>query len=150
MLFLQWWTLARSCEQNQILSSLSCLCLVFCHSFKQTNKKQVIHYPAQQLIFFFFKMRFLFIVLAVQDSLCRPGWSRTQRSTSLCFLSAAIKGVYHHYPSNNWFLRITQVKCKHVFTYHTYTYVYYRWLFVAASRNLEVSQALTKDQQTAH
>jgi hypothetical protein len=30
------------------------------------------------------------------NSLCRPGWPRTQKSTCLCLPSAGIKGVHHH------------------------------------------------------
>ena len=30
------------------------------------------------------------------NSLCRPGWPRTQKSTYLCLLSAEIKGMRHH------------------------------------------------------
>jgi hypothetical protein len=30
------------------------------------------------------------------NSLCRPGWPRTQKSACLCLPSAGIKGVHHH------------------------------------------------------
>jgi hypothetical protein len=30
------------------------------------------------------------------NSLCRPGWLRTQKSACLCLPSAGIKGVRHH------------------------------------------------------
>jgi hypothetical protein len=30
------------------------------------------------------------------NSLCRPGWPRTQRSACLCLPSAGIKGMCHH------------------------------------------------------
>jgi hypothetical protein len=30
------------------------------------------------------------------NSLCRPGWPRTQKSACLCLQSAGIKGVRHH------------------------------------------------------
>jgi hypothetical protein len=30
------------------------------------------------------------------NSLCRPGWPGTQKSTYLCLLSAGIKGVHHY------------------------------------------------------
>jgi hypothetical protein len=30
------------------------------------------------------------------NSLCRPGWPWTQRSTCLCLLRARIKGVSHY------------------------------------------------------
>jgi hypothetical protein len=33
------------------------------------------------------------------NSLCRPGWPRTQKSSCLCLPSAGIKGVHHHHPA---------------------------------------------------
>jgi hypothetical protein len=30
------------------------------------------------------------------NSLCRPGWPRTQKSTCLCLPRAGIKGLHHH------------------------------------------------------
>jgi hypothetical protein len=45
---------------------------------------------------FFFETGFLCIALAVLDSLCRPGWPRTQKSAYLCLPSAGIKGVRQH------------------------------------------------------
>jgi hypothetical protein len=51
-----------------------------------------VHVP----FFFFFKTGFLCVALAVLNSLCRPGWPRTQKSTCLCLPSAGIKGVCHH------------------------------------------------------
>jgi hypothetical protein len=33
------------------------------------------------------------------NSLCRPDWPRTQKSTCLCLPSAGIKGVHHHCPA---------------------------------------------------
>jgi hypothetical protein len=33
------------------------------------------------------------------NSLCRPGWPRTQRSTCLCLPSAGITGMRHHCPA---------------------------------------------------
>jgi hypothetical protein len=33
------------------------------------------------------------------NSLCRPGWPRTQKSACLCLPSAGIKGVRHHRPA---------------------------------------------------
>ena len=44
----------------------------------------------------FFETGFLFVVLAVLDAHCGPGWPGTQRSTCLCLPSAGIKGVRHH------------------------------------------------------
>ena len=43
---------------------------------------------------FFFSGEFLCVALTVLDSLCRPGWPRTQRSA--CLPNAKIKGVCHH------------------------------------------------------
>jgi hypothetical protein len=37
------------------------------------------------------------------NSLCRPGWPRTQRFTCLCLPSAGIKGMCHHCPAENCF-----------------------------------------------
>jgi hypothetical protein len=45
---------------------------------------------------FCFETGFLCIALAALDSLCRPGWPRTQKSACLCLPSAGIKGVRHH------------------------------------------------------
>ncbi|EDL14380.1 mCG1026625 [Mus musculus] len=41
---------------------------------------------------------FLCVALAVLEvnSLCSPGWPRTQKSACLCLPSAEIKGVHHH------------------------------------------------------
>jgi hypothetical protein len=33
------------------------------------------------------------------NSLCRPGWPQTQKSSCLCLPSAGIKGVRHHCPA---------------------------------------------------
>jgi hypothetical protein len=35
------------------------------------------------------------------NSLCRPGWPRTQKSTCLCLPSAGIKGMCHHCPATH-------------------------------------------------
>jgi hypothetical protein len=45
------------------------------------------------------------------NSLCRPGWPRTQRSACLCLPSAGIKGVRHHRPALSPVLsaRISQI-----------------------------------------
>jgi hypothetical protein len=47
------------------------------------------------VLFCFFKTGFLFIALS-WNSLCRPGWPRTQKFACLCLPSAGIKGVGHH------------------------------------------------------
>jgi hypothetical protein len=36
------------------------------------------------------------------NSLCRPGWPQTQKSTCLCLPSAWIEGVRHHCPAGQW------------------------------------------------
>jgi hypothetical protein len=48
--------------------------------------------------FFFFFLRQGFSVLPwlSWNSLCRPGWPRTQKSACLCLPSAGIQGVGHH------------------------------------------------------
>jgi hypothetical protein len=49
--------------------------------------------------FWFFETGFLCVALAVLESwnsLCRPGWPRTQKSACLCLPSAGVKGVRHH------------------------------------------------------
>jgi hypothetical protein len=38
------------------------------------------------------------------NSLCRPSWPGTQKSTHLCLLSAGIKGVRHHARLKNFYL----------------------------------------------
>jgi hypothetical protein len=48
------------------------------------------------VLFCFFEAGFLCVALAVLNSLCRPGWPRTQKSACLCLPSAGIKGVGHH------------------------------------------------------
>ena len=50
--------------------------------------------------FWLFETGFLYIALAVLESLCRSGWPRTQKSTCLCLPSAGIKGVRHHCPAH--------------------------------------------------
>jgi hypothetical protein len=35
------------------------------------------------------------------NSLCRPGWPGTRKSTCLCLPSAGIKGVRHHHPAHH-------------------------------------------------
>lgn len=48
---------------------------------------------AWAFFFFFWDRIFCVISLAVLDLLCRPGWSRTQRSARLCLPSAGIMGL---------------------------------------------------------
>jgi hypothetical protein len=38
------------------------------------------------------------------NSLYRPGWPQTQKSTCLCLPSVWIKSVRHHCPAFNWFI----------------------------------------------
>ncbi|GAB1297566.1 Arginase-2, mitochondrial [Apodemus speciosus] len=47
---------------------------------------------------------FLCVALAVLNSLCRPGWPRTQKSICLCLPSAGTKGVRHHHLAQLSFL----------------------------------------------
>ncbi|GAB1290765.1 Neprilysin [Apodemus speciosus] len=42
------------------------------------------------------------------NSLWRPDWPRTQKSTCLCLPSAGIKGVHHHRPANSPGLDVTE------------------------------------------
>ena len=49
------------------------------------------------LFFFIFQDR-VSLVLLSWNSLCRPGWPQTQRSSCLCLSSTGIKGIYHHCP----------------------------------------------------
>jgi hypothetical protein len=45
----------------------------------------------------FFKAGFLSVLPWLSwNSLCRPGWPWTQKSTCLCLPSAGIKGMRHH------------------------------------------------------
>jgi hypothetical protein len=46
--------------------------------------------------FFFFFLVFRDRVSLCSNSLCRPGWPQTQKSTCLCLPSAGIKGMRHH------------------------------------------------------
>jgi hypothetical protein len=68
-------------------------------------------------VFWFFETGFLCIALS-WNSLCRPGWPGTQKSTCLCLPSAGIKGVRHHHPANVW------ISYKHEFTSHFLFYCY--------------------------
>jgi hypothetical protein len=51
------------------------------------------------LVLVFFETGFLFVAWLSWNSLCRPGWPQTQKSTCLCLPSAGIKGVSHHCPA---------------------------------------------------
>ena len=55
------------------------------------------------LVFGFFETGFLWLSW---NSLCRPGWPRTQKSACLCLPSAGIKGMCHHClayaPQTHW------------------------------------------------
>jgi hypothetical protein len=48
------------------------------------------------IYFGFFETGFHCIALLYWNSLCRPGWPRTQKSAYPCLPSAGIKGVCHH------------------------------------------------------
>ena len=54
------------------------------------------------LLFFFFSRQGFSVQpwLSWNNSLCRPGWPRTQKSTCLCLPSTGIKGVRHHCPAH--------------------------------------------------
>jgi hypothetical protein len=41
------------------------------------------------------------------NSLCRPGWPQTQKSTCLCLPSAGIKDICHYCPESLYFLSAT-------------------------------------------
>ena len=44
-------------------------------------------------LFVCFKTGFLYVALAVLNSLCRPGWPRTHKPASFCLPGAGIKGM---------------------------------------------------------
>jgi len=72
-------------EPKQTLSSLSCSCqgffvCLFCFVF----------------VFVFLRQGFSAEPWLSWNSLCRPGWPRTQKSAYLCLPSTEIKGVRHH------------------------------------------------------
>jgi hypothetical protein len=50
--------------------------------------------------FFFFKQGFSAWPWLSWNSLCRPSWPRTQKSTCLCLPIAGIKDLYHHCPAS--------------------------------------------------
>jgi hypothetical protein len=52
--------------------------------------------------FGFFETGFLCVAWLTWNSLYRPGWLQTQKSTCLCLPSAGIKGVCHHCPASNF------------------------------------------------
>jgi hypothetical protein len=52
--------------------------------------------PCCRVFFCFVWNRVSLCSPAVLDSLCRPGWPRTQRSNCLCLLSAGIKEMCQH------------------------------------------------------
>jgi hypothetical protein len=54
------------------------------------------------------------------NSLCRPGWPQTQKSTCLCLPSAGIKGVHHH----------AQLQCHSLWTVHFDCFVCLSALFL--------------------
>jgi hypothetical protein len=70
------------------LRNIACLCL------PSAGIKGVCHHA--RLCFSVFEAGFLCVALVVH-LLCRPGWSQTQRSTWLCFLSAGTKAICYHF-----------------------------------------------------
>jgi hypothetical protein len=59
--------------------------------------------------FFFFGQGFSVQSWLSWNSLCRPGWPRTQKSTCLCLPNAGITGTHHHCPVNSSFLLCPQL-----------------------------------------
>ena len=55
----------------------------------------VTHFYFVWFLFVFFLVCLFFFL----NSLCRPGWPRTQRSACLCLPGAGIKGTCHHRPA---------------------------------------------------
>jgi hypothetical protein len=62
--------------------------------------------------FWFLETGFLCVALDVLE-LCRPGWSRTQKSTCLCLPSAGITGVRHQ-PGFCFVLKYSHVAQTHL------------------------------------
>ena len=94
--------------------NVKCLQLFFIkHRFVILNLKiklaQRKYILKEMSFFFFFPFLFCFSSFWRQgfsmqpwlswNSLCRPGWPRTQKSVCLCLPSAGIKGVHHHCPA---------------------------------------------------
>ena len=89
-------TLVQTCPPHSPLA-ISCFSSVWSPliPFLSSDSSYTPHY-CSFFFFWFFEAGFLCIALAVMNSLCRPGWPRTQKSTCLCLPSAGIKGVRHH------------------------------------------------------
>jgi hypothetical protein len=84
---------------NNNLFSILCF-LFFCFCF-------LIFWLLLLLFWFgFFETGFLCVALAVLNSLCRPGWPRTQKSACLCLRSAAIKGVCHQRSAQSYLFKL--------------------------------------------
>jgi hypothetical protein len=111
---------------------------------KQKKKKQYIHvwilmkvlafknYFFVVVLFCFFVFvlfcvcltGFLCVALTVSwNSLCRPGWPRTQKSTCFCLLSTRIKGVCHHC-----------LATLHFYCFYNYTYLNIAIMFYIVSK----------------
>jgi hypothetical protein len=68
-------------------------------------------------VLFYFDTGFLCSWLS-WNSLCRPGWPRTQKSACLCLPSAGIKGVRHH----AWLLHLINIGSISIFISPTLEY----------------------------
>jgi hypothetical protein len=65
-----------------------------------TNKSQNYQYLVLFSVLFFFWFFETGYPWLSWNSLCRPGWPRTQKSPCLCFLSTRIKSAHNHCPIN--------------------------------------------------
>jgi hypothetical protein len=54
------------------------------------------------VLFFFLRQGFSVQPWLSWNSLCRPGWPRTQKSACSCLPSAGVKGVRHHRPATTF------------------------------------------------
>jgi hypothetical protein len=75
---------------NKLLLSLSLILLLLYLLFDNF---------IQYLFFGFLRQGFSVYPWLSWNSLCRPGWPRTQKSACLCLPSAGIKGMRHHCPA---------------------------------------------------
>jgi hypothetical protein len=78
----------------------TCLCLQRLRAYATTTLLKIISF------FFFFFCLFLSVAQLSWNSLCRPGWPRTQKSACLCLPSPGIKGMRHHAWQINLFKKL--------------------------------------------
>jgi hypothetical protein len=85
-----------ACNGN-LRSHLSILALLFCkvHTLS-TQLSYLTGCPTVFLFFCFLRQGFSVKSWLSWNSLCRPGWPRTQKSACPCLPSAGIKGMCHH------------------------------------------------------